>query len=287
MTPTGRDKNIDSVLLLFDTKIFVTTSEIENVVGKSERDNSISQMLSIGLIQLLKDTIATGGGGLCYILTAFGIEVKRHGSWTKYLTDKEEERLLSKRQIESTITTNNTTRIILYITIAIAGLSAWISWLDYSKSNEGEHRNSDNALINSIKLLPKIQIPITFNSNNRESIEKLARVDNELVIKIQEQIPGFGILGQLFETEEFYVIVGIVPNDAGSPRIITIDEKGEEIDSYIIWKTAGGGMGSYSTNIVTILPDRTILFMDSTLTRNINEEGTDEIKGTDSISVIT
>ena len=146
-------------------------------------------------------------------------------------------------------------------------------------------RTADNPLINSIELLPKIQTPITFNSDDTESIEKLTRVDNDLVSKFQEQIPGLGILGQLFETDDFYVIVGIVPNDTGSPKIITINKKGEEIDSYIIWETAGGGMGSYSTNIVTILPDRTILFMDSTLTRNLNEEGTDEIEGTDSISV--
>lgn len=292
MTPTGRDKNIDSVLEHFDKDIFISKKEIEGIVDKSQADMSINQMLAIGLIELVKDTIVIGGGGHCYILTAFGVEVKRHGSWTKYLSDKEEEKTLSRQQIQSTITTNNITRRILYITIIVtaisaivAGISAWISWLDYSKSNE--QHSSYNALINTIERLPKIQTPITFNSDNRESIEKLATVDSELVTKIQELIPGFGILGQLFETEEFYVIVGIVPNDTGSPRIITINKKGEEIDSYIIWETAGGGMGSYSTNIVTILPDKTILFMDSTLTRNINEEGTDEIEGTDSISVTT
>jgi hypothetical protein len=270
MTPTGRDKNIDSVLEHFDKDIFISKLEIENIVDKSQADMSINQMLAIGLIELVKDTIVIGGGGHAYILTAFGVEVKRHGSWTKYLSDKEDEKQLIKDQIQSSIRTNKTTILILVLTVLISGVSAWISWLTYLKPSTLEKSNSENALINTIEQLPKIQTPITFHSENRESIEKLATVDNELVTKIQEQIPGLGILGQLFETKDIYVIVGIVPNDSGSPEVLTINKKGEKIDSYIIWETAGGGMGSYSTNIVTILPDRTILFMDSTLTRHIN-----------------
>ncbi len=129
MTPSGRDKNIDSALELFDTKIFVTTDEIADKVGLSERDNTINQMLSIGLIQLRTDLIS--GGGLCYILTSSGIDVKRSGSWTKYLDDKEDEKKANRQLIDSSITANWLNKWLLIATSFFSLLTVGITTADY------------------------------------------------------------------------------------------------------------------------------------------------------------
>ncbi len=150
MTPTGRDNNIDSVLRLFDKQIQVTEEEIKAVVGNTETFNTIEQMSLIGLIKGLGNVISSGG--TCFILTSFGVEVHRHGSWTKYLADKEEDKKLADRQIKSSIRTNNTTILILVITVIISGLGAWVSWLNYDfvKKHQEPSRTSIDSLLNKL-----------------------------------------------------------------------------------------------------------------------------------------
>ncbi len=46
-------------------------------------------------------------------------------------------------------------------------------------------------------------------------------------------------------------------------------------------------MGFVSKNVVTIYPNREIVFTDSTWTMKINEDSTDVIQGTDSLTVAT
>lgn len=129
MTPDGRDKNIDSVLELFDTKVYVTTDEITGKVSLSERDNTISQMLSIGLIQLRTDLIAAGGP--CYILTSSGIDVKRSGSWTQYLSDRDEEKKANRQLIDSSITANWLNKWLLIATSFFSLIAVGITTADY------------------------------------------------------------------------------------------------------------------------------------------------------------
>jgi hypothetical protein len=88
-----------------------------------------------------------------------------------------------------------------------------------------------------------------------------------------------------FLTENFITIIGYIPNDTGTPILVTFDNDGNELDSHVVYETAMGDMGHYSSNYVTINPDREIYFTDSTTTRKINAEGTDEIPGTDSLVV--
>jgi hypothetical protein len=52
-----------------------------------------------------------------------------------------------------------------------------------------------------------------------------------------------------------------------------------------MYPSAGGDMGYYSTNIITLTENRELFLTDSTLTRKINKEGDNEIPGTDSLSV--
>jgi hypothetical protein len=67
--------------------------------------------------------------------------------------------------------------------------------------------------------------------------------------------------------------------------LVTFDKEGNQLDSHVVYETALGDMGHYSSNYVTINPNRVIDFTDSTTTRKINPEGTDEIPGTDSLTV--
>jgi len=134
MTQDDIKKNIDIVL----NEIFNTTTSTNEAVIKykfsrfSDIDELIEIMSVLGIIEL---TTKANRGNRIILLTNFGHEVLRHGSWTKYLADKEEEKRLANEMVKSTIMTNKTTRIILYVTIIISALSAWISWLDYAKTN--------------------------------------------------------------------------------------------------------------------------------------------------------
>jgi hypothetical protein len=55
MTPDGRDKNIDTVLSLFDLKIEVTERDVDDAIGKSEANRTILQMRSIGLVEIFQN----------------------------------------------------------------------------------------------------------------------------------------------------------------------------------------------------------------------------------------
>ena len=147
----------------------------------------------------------------------------------------------------------------------------------------GQRPEIKNDLVTLIGRLPTIQTPVTFDSDKPVSV--LVKIDQDIIDSLQNKIPGYGILGKLFETDAFTAIVGIVPNDTGSPQILIFDKTGKQIDSYFAYRTAGGDMGLNSKNVVTINPNREILFIDSTWTMKINNEGTDVIKGTDSLAV--
>ena len=77
----------------------------------------------------------------------------------------------------------------------------------------------------------------------------------------------------------------MVPADIATPVLTTYDKMGKEIDSFFMYPTAGGDMGYYSTNVITLKENKELFLTDSVLTRKINKEGTDEIPGTDSLSV--
>ena len=111
--------------------------------------------------------------------------------------------------------------------------------------------------------------------------------DNPFFNQIQTELSGFGVFGLLFETKTFIAILGNIPTDVGTPIIITYDKKGTKIDSHPVYENVMGDMGTYIDNFETIFPDMQIVFIDSTITRKINLDGTDEIPGTDSLSVKT
>jgi hypothetical protein len=134
--------------------------------------------------------------------------------------------------------------------------------------------------------LPTIETPISFNSNSHIGLGPADLADNGLLKELKER-SYFSVFGKIFESEDFITIIGYIPNDTGTPLLITFDKTGTQTSSYAAYETAMGDMGRYTSNFVTIDRDRTIHFIDSTVTRKINEDGTDEIPGTDSLIVTT
>jgi hypothetical protein len=133
--------------------------------------------------------------------------------------------------------------------------------------------------------LPKIETPITFNSNKEYNLKLLFLKDDSFFNKIQTELNGFGVFGKLFETENFIAILGNIPTDTGAPIILTYDKNGNKIDSHLIYSTVMGDMGHYTWNQEIISPNMRIEFTDSTITRKIKADGSNEIPGTDSLIV--
>jgi hypothetical protein len=134
------------------------------------------------------------------------------------------------------------------------------------------------------KELSKIDMPLEFNSDRQLKLKSIELSGNEILKGLKEK-SYFTLLGKVFETEKNITILGYIPDDTGTPLLITFDNQGSQISSHAIYENAMGDMGIYITNTARILPDRHILFTDSTTTRKINAEGDDEIPGTDSLSV--
>jgi len=134
--------------------------------------------------------------------------------------------------------------------------------------------------------LPTIETPISFNSNGDIGLGPADIADNKLLKNLKEQ-SYFSVFGKIFESEDFITIIGYIPNDTGTPLLVTFDKTGTQTSSWAAYGTAMGDMGRYTSNFVTIDRDRTIHFVDSTVTRKINQDGTDEIPGTDSLTVTT
>jgi hypothetical protein len=131
--------------------------------------------------------------------------------------------------------------------------------------------------------LPTLKTPLTFNSDGQIAGGK--DVSDELTSKISTIVPGLNVLGKIYQTKDFIAVIGVAPADIATPVLTTYDKGGKEIDSFFMYPTAGGDVGYYSTNIITLNDNRELFLTDSTLTRKINKEGDDKIPGTDSLSV--
>jgi len=66
---------------------------------------------------------------------------------------------------------------------------------------------------------------------------------------------------------------------------MTFNRIGKKIDTHPVYENVMGDMGIYVQNSETIYPDMQIVFVDSTITRKINEDGSNENPGSDSLSV--
>jgi hypothetical protein len=143
-------------------------------------------------------------------------------------------------------------------------------------------KNHFQAFVDQLK---PVTTPLIFNSRAEYGFNSQQLTDSIFLKQIQKKHDGFILFGLLFKSNEFIAILGNLPTDIGSPFIITYDKNGEEVDSHLVYENVIGDMGIYIDNYVTIFPDFRIEYIDSTITRKINSEGSDEIPGTDSLTV--
>jgi hypothetical protein len=149
----------------------------------------------------------------------------------------------------------------------------------------GAQSEKENKDISQLREnLPKLETPLEFDSDRMMKLRSIELADNELINDLKKK-NNFTLVGKVFETEHNITILGFVPDDIGTPILMTYDNQGRQLSSHAIYENVMGDMGRYTKNIVTLLPDRQIHFTDSTVTRKISEDGTDEIPGTDSLSV--
>ena len=148
----------------------------------------------------------------------------------------------------------------------------------------GQIQDKNSDFIELRDKLPIIVTPIVFNSNGDIRI-KAVDLPNNKILKELKNKNSFSTFGKLFETKDFIAIIGYIPSDSGTPLLITIDNDGNELDSFVIYQTVGYDMGYYCSNFVTINADKSITLIDSLVTRKINEDGSDEIPETDSLTV--
>jgi hypothetical protein len=149
-------------------------------------------------------------------------------------------------------------------------------------SCQGNKSNKD--VLQFREALPKIETPIKFDSNRKAKYKAVDLEGNELIKKISDR-STFSLLGKLFETEENITILGYTSDVFGTPVLITFDNNGNEVGSHRVYETVTSDSAVQTSNIVTILPSREILFTDSTIIKKPIVHGVDGSNGNDSLSV--
>ncbi len=150
--------------------------------------------------------------------------------------------------------------------------------------NNGQRQKEDSAFSDLCENLPTITTPIVFNSNNDIQLKSIDLPNNRVLNELNAK-SGFSVFGKLFESKSFVTIVGYVPDDYGSPILVNVDNRGNIIELFSLYQSVGFDMGYYRSNFVTINSDKTISIVDSILTRQILEDGSNEIPGSDSLVI--
>ncbi len=143
----------------------------------------------------------------------------------------------------------------------------------------------DKEFKNIVDSLPALSTPMTFDSDEGIPYEPFAIENDQFLLRIKKRIPELLGYAKIDESKNYYLIIGISPSDIGSPILMTFDKTGKKIDSYFMFKTAGGDIGYYSRNTVTLKDNKEFIHTDSTTTRDLNETGDGEIDGTDKLTV--
>ncbi|HCS20805.1 MAG TPA: hypothetical protein DIW47_09640 [Bacteroidetes bacterium] len=133
--------------------------------------------------------------------------------------------------------------------------------------------------------LVSIETPLTFNSNRANHYQTVEFQDTVLLKKLSPDYPLF-LYGKIPFHSNFTTLIGYRADDQATPILFTFDKQGKLIHSHLLYETVVGDMGIYTSNHVIIDSERNIHFTDSTITRKLNEDESDEIPGTDSLSVI-
>ena len=139
-----------------------------------------------------------------------------------------------------------------------------------------------NGMFSSIK---ELKLPLEFNSNQEIHLKSYSIADDSILSKITQSETGFQLYGKTSINSGLVLLVGMIPSDNGSPLLITVDSNGKKIDSFLGYRTAGADMGWYCSNSIILNPSGKIEFIDSTLTREIKDDGSNEIPGTEKLTI--
>lgn len=127
----------------------------------------------------------------------------------------------------------------------------------------------------------QLKLPIRFNSERDFDLNGITR----------DSIGLGGVpLGKLFQSDKIYTSVVLsIPVYRIIPHVYTQDENGKVIDELLLFNSTGREPGFSSVEDFTILPDKTIIFVDSTATFEYTADtlGLKEIPGTRKLTVTT
>lgn len=131
--------------------------------------------------------------------------------------------------------------------------------------------------------IPQIQLPIVFNSDRKAKYGAIDIEGNEIIKRLIVE-NSFSLIGKLFETKSSITVLGYLPDNHGTPVVITINKSGATV-SHALYETVKDGIGHHTSNIARILSNRRIVFTDSTVIRKISHLTAHKIFEPDSISV--
>lgn len=134
------------------------------------------------------------------------------------------------------------------------------------------------------KQLPQIQLPITFNSDRKVKYPAIDLEGNEIIKRLIDQ-NSFSLFGKLFENKTSITMLGYLPDNNGTPVVITVDNNGRSLKSHALYETTKSGFGYHTSNIAMVFSNRQIIFTDSTVLQKIYHAGLGQFHLTDSVSV--
>ena len=139
-----------------------------------------------------------------------------------------------------------------------------------------ECREPKTGFEKQLEKVDKLNLPINFNSKHGFDMRGINRDS------IGTQALPYG---RIFETNNIHTVIYLYsPVSDPVPWIMTMDKDGKKIDDLVAFKTTGPDYGYFSTEDVTILPDQSIVFVDSTETWDHDENG-DEIMSSRKLKV--
>jgi hypothetical protein len=94
------------------------------------------------------------------------------------------------------------------------------------------------------------------------------------------------ILGRLFESQNYYAVINLVPIETFTPELLTLDKNGEYIDRFQFFRSPGGEPGFRSIESVIISVDKSLVFTDSTQQWDFVDSTMKEIDGTRKLEIL-
>lgn len=176
MTTEELSRNIDEYLVLFKKSGSVTDKEFRAKSLALHTNNVTMQETQNGMVQFGIAVKGRDMDGDTWTLTPIGHKVVQVGTWRKYVEQQEEREILTIKQIESTINTNESVRKtnkwqiwILAGTFLVAIVSAGISLLNYIGSNQKTPYNSERERADTVSSYVQPPKPLKQDSSKNKA----------------------------------------------------------------------------------------------------------------------